>query len=324
MERKIFLLLFLYLISCQSFSKTPAEKQIIYQNEYISMYPNILPEMPALPSPYTFQDSIEVVVIQLKNQGFSVVPVTVENGEPYSCQFNLQGKGKQLQVNREIPGLYVTGLYSEQELEQSEYFGRRSLAVLNIIAKPGAFSSAGFIAEDENIKSVFIGDNRLVKKMDLKHRQLAIPLFQVWNLLREIRTDISYMFYNNLKIPVRGSPTKNYQDSIFHDEIQGTWDISIWRELLEEEEKFLNSHYTSLSPEDLSELKYKLSHLRIGEMHPFYIMRYGFYEGHTFWRADPIVISFIFGLKSLPEIENYFKCNLYYVLTQHYTEETVR
>jgi hypothetical protein len=40
-----------------------------------------------------------------------------------------------------------------------------------------------------------------------------------------------------------------------------------------------------------------------GEMHPFYIWRYGFYEGHTAWRSDPIAIAFIFGLKSIEEIE---------------------
>ena len=38
---------------------------------------------------------------------------------------------------------------------------------------------------------------------------------------------------------------------------------------------------------------------------PFYIMRYGFYEGHTSYRADPIAIACIFGLRSLQQIESW-------------------
>jgi len=54
-------------------------------------------------------------------------------------------------------------------------------------------------------------------------------------------------------------------------------------------------------------------------MLPYYIMRYGFYEGHTDYRADPIAIAFIFGMRSLEEIEAAFEGRLYEVLTQHFT-----
>jgi len=54
-------------------------------------------------------------------------------------------------------------------------------------------------------------------------------------------------------------------------------------------------------------------------MVPFYIMRYGFYEGHTDYRADPIAIAFIFGLKSLVEIEAVFPGRLHEMLTAHFT-----
>ena len=53
-------------------------------------------------------------------------------------------------------------------------------------------------------------------------------------------------------------------------------------------------------------------------MEPYYVMRYGFYEGHTSWRVDPITIAFIFGLKSLDEIEAAFPDNLYEALTGHF------
>jgi len=56
---------------------------------------------------------------------------------------------------------------------------------------------------------------------------------------------------------------------------------------------------------------------------PYYIMRYGFYEGHTDYRADPVAISFIFGLKSLQEIEVAFEGILNKVLTEHFTRENI-
>jgi len=68
----------------------------------------------------------------------------------------------------------------------------------------------------------------------------------------------------------------------------------------------------------------KLSGIHFGEMGPYYIMRYGFYEGHSEYRADPIAISFIFGLRSLEEIEQFFTGNLYNSLTGHFTRKTVK
>ena len=53
------------------------------------------------------------------------------------------------------------------------------------------------------------------------------------------------------------------------------------------------------------------------------IMRYGFYEGHTSYRADPIAIAFIFGLKSLEEIEAVYDGKLYIVFTEHHHETGV-
>ena len=63
----------------------------------------------------------------------------------------------------------------------------------------------------------------------------------------------------------------------------------------------------------------RLSFLNIGEMQPQYIMRYGFYEGHTFWRACPVAISYIFGFKSLEELDKIFKGDLFKIITTHHT-----
>jgi hypothetical protein len=59
--------------------------------------------------------------------------------------------------------------------------------------------------------------------------------------------------------------------------------------------------------------------IQTGEMEPHYIQWYGFYEGHTSWRADPIAIAFLFGLRSLEEIEGAFPGRLPEVLSAHFT-----
>jgi len=58
----------------------------------------------------------------------------------------------------------------------------------------------------------------------------------------------------------------------------------------------------------------RLFYIHTGEMVPYYVMRYGFYEGHTSYRADPIAIASVFGLRSLAEIESAFEGRLPEVL----------
>ena len=84
--------------------------------------------------------------------------------------------------------------------------------------------------------------------------------------------------------------------------------------------RFIKEKYSHLGTEKVDKLLDKLSHIFTGEMVPYYIKRYGFYEGHTEYRADPIAIASIFGLKSIEEIENIFPAKLYEVLTEHFVE----
>ena len=189
------------------------------------------------------------------------------------------------------------------------------------------------MAEDEDIISVLIGDNRLVKKLGLTHPQLAKPLFHIWNIiLKEVELgkwgrfwdNIQYLFYEGKKLIVEAEGFKGWQVSIFQDEIQGRYDISVLRKFTPEERLFLKEKYSHLSSQQRTELEEKLSRMSFSEMAPYYIMRYGFYEGHTSYRTDPIAISFIFGLKNIEEIESAFKGNLYKALTDHFTEENIR
>jgi hypothetical protein len=152
---------------------------------------------------------------------------------------------------------------------------------------------------------------------------MAKPLFHVFNIILTVKKDskrgnIGGVLYNQRKIYLKFWGAKGWQDSIFNDEILGYWQIEMWRDLDKEEKAFLSREYSNLTDEDMAQLIKKLSHIHTGEMVPYYIMRYGFYEGHTDYRADPVAISFIFGLRSIQEIEAAFKGNLYKALTEHF------
>lgn len=184
------------------------------------------------------------------------------------------------------------------------------------------------MADDETILSVLKADNDLVRKLGLTHPQMARPLYHVWNmLLQDIErgtfrrfSSIPRFFYNDCEVTLRAESTKGWQISIFQDEIQGTFDINVRRALTPPEDSFLRRTYRGLSGTQMTELQEKLTHLRFSEMLPYYIMGYGFYEGHTSFRADPIAIACIFGLRSIEEIENALPGRLYETLTRHFAK----
>lgn len=75
-----------------------------------------------------------------------------------------------------------------------------------------------------------------------------------------------------------------------------------------------------LTEQELIQVKKQQSRISIGEMQAQYIMRYGFYEGHTFWRADPVALSFIFGMRSLEQLDSTFTNRLPDILGMHHTK----
>ena len=198
--------------------------------------------------------------------------------------------------------------------------------MINHIARPLGFSHSGFLAQGEDIISVLKADNRLVSKLGLTHPDMARPLFHVWNMiLKEIESaklkrfsNIRHFYYNGNIIDLKAEATKGWQNSIFEDGIQGKFDIRISRQLSQAEKNYLNDHYSELTDQQKIEIQRKLSRIRFSEMVPFYIMRYGFYEGHTAFRADPLALAFIFNLKRLEEIEKAFAGRLYSILTSHF------
>ena len=305
------------IVSVYSQSGVPAEfscRQQVYKT-----HPEIYDEAPGIPSPYKAENGREYVTEKLKDGRWTIYDVTVEKGEPY-CQYcGNWGKGDQSSYgNREY---LRTGLFDEEEISGREHITGIPIHVINYTAKPGAYSHSGFIAEDEDILSVIKGDNRVVKRLGLTHPEMANPLFHVWNLpLIGPHNESKNMLYNGSTVFITGSAGKGHQKSIFHDSIIGRWNLNIWREFSEEELVFLGQQYSKLNSEEFTELLRRLSRIETGEMVPFYVTRYGFYEGHTDFRADPIAIAFIFGLKSIEEIEAAFPGELYEGLTEHYTE----
>ncbi len=295
------------------------------------LYPLTQDQRPEFPSPSILDNGTEVVTALTKDGRFALVPVTVENGEPYV--YARHGKGKQLLVDAaDFPTLALTGLHSEQELDQTSTITGRPVSEITRQGRPGQASGVGFMAPDEDIISVLKADNRIVKALGLTHKDLARALFHMWNLIlkntvayqEKIRSwgDVVAFLYHGKKILFQEwYATKGWQESIFDDEIYGGYHIRVYRDLSEPEKSFLKKKYPHLTIDQRGDLEKRLTRFHTGEMEPYYVMRYGFYEGHTDYRVDPIALAYIFGLRSLEEIEAAFPGKLYEVLTTHFTRE---
>lgn len=309
----------------------PASRTTVtIQQQRIPVYPGILPAGLTLRSPGTTEEGHEYLVVRTAAGASAVVLVTVESG-PLTLQYGAEkiGKGEQLKVCAgDFPTLAATGLHSAAELERTTAITGKSVVEITRAGRPGVASGTGFLAPDEDILSVLQGDNEVVGRLGLKHRDLARPLFHVWNLLlREyalgklgrFQDDVGGFWYHGREIHLRSQRTKGFQESIFNDEIKGAFDIELWRELDVGEREFLNAAYAHLGTAEREAMSGRLTRLRTGEMEPYYIMRYGFYEGHTEYRVDPIALAVTFGLKPLVEIEKAFPGQLHRALTNHFT-----
>ena len=217
-------------------------------------------------------------------------------------------------------------------MSRTKTIARRSIVEITELGRPGRSSGAGFMSDDEDIISVLKGDNRLVEQLGLKHPQTARPLFHIWNMiLRDVELrrlgrfwdHFEYVLYNGQKVFIKAEGTKGWQESLFDDEILGKFQVEIWREPDQDEKAFLREKYPDLTKDQMTAMLKKLSSIHSGEMVSYYIMRYGFYEGHTDYRVDPLTIAWIFGLRSIEQIEAAFPGRLDKVLTQHFTRGAI-
>ncbi len=288
------------------------------------IYPQVIDEKPNLHSPFISIDGEEYVVAVTKENKYAIIPVTLSNDSSICRQLIVD--------TLDFPILAQTGLHSERQLIGIKTITGRSVDEITALGRPNGLSQGGFMAEDENIISVLKADNQIVRELGLTHPQLAKPLFHVlnmmdadlelnrWNMAKHEWENIQYFYYSNQKVYVRAEDTKGGQQSIFDDQIEGAFFIQLWRELNENEKNYIEKKYAHLSQKEMESFKELMCHINTGEMEPQYIMRYGFYEGHTFWRADPIAISFIFGMKSIEELDRTFNGKLYEKLTVHFIE----
>ncbi len=280
----------------------------------IESFPATVKQRPALPSPCRTGNGVDVVTARTGQSDYVLVPVTVTPG------ITIRPWEAPLEVDRvDFPTLARTGRHSDTELDRTQSITGRSLADIAALARPGRLSTSGFLAEGEDIISVLKADNRLVTRLGLTHTTLATPLLHLCNLLRELYQETGArptltVFYGGKTLSLEVEFSRGGQKSIFNDGLDGAWTIAIRRELQESERAFLNRAYAHVEPAQRDALLKRLTALLTGEMQPFYIYRYGFYEGHTEWRTDPLVISFMFGLKSIEEIEAAFTGRLPQVL----------
>jgi hypothetical protein len=316
----ICLLIFFSLnLFCETESRVINIENIPYK-----LYPEVNLIQPELPSPFTTKFGKEYVVAVTKDSTFAIIDVTLSN----------ERMVKQLIIDTlDFPELAKTGLHSETRLKETKTITGRTISEINTFAFPRSLSHDGFLAYDESVLSVILADNRIVSKLKLTHPKMAKPLFHVlnmietdlhlnrWNKARHKWENINYFFYNGKKVYVECEDTKGGQQSIFNDGIDGALYINIWRELDTEEINYLKKSYSYLSTEQFKAFIDLLTKVNTGEMEPQYIMRYGFYEGHTFWRTDPISLSVIFNLIDIKDIDNYLDKRLYEIVTTHHNSK---
>ncbi|MCF7833052.1 MAG: hypothetical protein K9N05_05710 [Candidatus Marinimicrobia bacterium] len=289
-------------------------------NNY-KLYPEVNEQRPDLPSPFISEEGEEYIVAFTQYGKFAIIPVTLSNDKDFAPQL--------LMDTLDFPLLARYGLHDNKLLNSMNQITGWDLDTITALGRPGGLSTDGFLAEDENIRSILIHDNSLVFAMGLTHPEMAKPLFHFlnmmgedlklhrWNMKKHKWEHITCFYYNSQVIYVDVEDTKGGQQSIFNDGIQGAFHIKLRRRAEPNELALLARTYHDLSTEDYELLKEKLFTLSMGEMEAQYIMRYGFYEGHTYWRTDPVTIALVFGLRTLPEIEEVFSNELYKVLTEH-------
>jgi hypothetical protein len=289
---------------------------VVFRGVAYPLYPSLVDSPPAFLSPWRAADAREYVVIVNAASEYGVVDATLED-----CA----EKGTQLLVDKaDFPTLARTGLHSESELARTVKITGRPVEEITKLGRARGLSWEGFLAPGEDVVAVMLADNRLVGTLGLTHSHMARPLFHVLNAVLSDsrfpaiarRSAIEALSYNGRRVSVDARGTKGGQTSIFDDGITGSLHIRIDRRPEPGEERLLRAKYGHLGEERMEALIRALSHVELGEIQPQYIMRYGFYEGHTLWRADPIAIAFIFGLRKLADIENAFAGRLDRVLLE--------
>lgn len=301
-------------------SATIASGTLTFNGRRYQLYPETLDETPAIPSPLTTTDGTELMVAVTSGGKHAIVPVTLKASER-QCDADAG----------DFPTLARSGRHSEIELDLTRTITGRSVIEIAELGRPGYLSDDGFLEVGEDVISILRHDNDTVTALGLTHPELARPLFYIWNMMNvdlnlnrwnmaEHRwKHVTAVLSHGRRVTLVAGDTKGGQLSIFADGIEGSFWIEITGELAEAERAFLKKRYARLDSGKQDALERALTTIRTGDIQPHYITWYGFYEGRTPWRTDPIALALTFGLRTLEEIEAAFPGRLYEVLmARHY------
>ena len=215
----------------------------------------------------------------------------------------------------DFPTLAGTGLHAEAELDPTRRITGRTIAEIEALARPGRLSTDGFLGRDDDMLSVLRADNGTVESLGLTHPDLARPLFHVLNMMQK---DIDLGRWNMRGAPVaqrarRAQPRAHGARRGRRHEGRAALDLrrraggASWFELTgaitDGERAFLEARHPRLGREEMDAFVRSLTRIRSGDMEPFYMTSYHFYEGRTLWRTDPIALAFVFGLRTIQQIE---------------------
>lgn len=333
MRTVVFFLCSLFLILSGCTNKTSKSSLTEVNRENLIIYPDVSGTRPEITSPVIDENGREYVLFCLDGNKYSWVDATMENGEAFNYKEGKYGKGNQnLPDELDFPHFAQHGIHSGKELSSCLSITGRSVSHITVDGRPWASSGVGFLADEETILSVIWGDNKIVRKMGLTHPDIARPLFHVVNgsgmmgkldaeRIQEVQGyDVSRIIYNDKEISYDITGSRGWQESIFDDEILGSGHIHMWGTVDEEDLLFLDDHYKDLSAEHRDSLKNMLSHIHTGNMVLYYITRYGFYEGRNEYKPDPLVVAYMFGLRTIEEIHEASGGNLFTYLTTPNTE----
>ncbi len=178
-------------------------------------------------------------------------------------------------------GFHIGSYNSYQVIDRMNSLTEKTIEEIESDARPNGLSEAGFLGDRESFKQRLKLDNDYVLGKGFTHQDLAEPLFAVMNILDFIDDSRFNNFtYQGQHYRASYQSWRGFQESLFYDRLLADRDYKVTNLATGKELKF--------SP-----------------LVPYYIARYGFYEGNTSYRVEPAAIIDTFQLrpKHLKSIE---------------------
>ncbi len=190
-------------------------------------------------------------------------------------------------------GFVVGGVNTNETIAQLTQLNGRTIAQIESDSRPGvdaqiaalngryirstALSDAGFLGSTERLKDVLLADNTFVTSQGLNHQQLVEPLFYAMNFLESTGSQSGRFRYKGNLYEASYQQWRGIVESPFHDGLRPSRDYTV----------------TNLETG---------ASLGFSQAVPYFIQRYGFYEGNTPYRVDPKRILEVFFTKQDDEI----------------------